>query len=49
MVEQNVKKALQISDYTYVLGSGKCVFEGSSLSLLEAKDFGKIFLGVARW
>ena len=47
MVEQNVKKGLQISDYTYVLGSGKCVFEGSSLSLLEAKDFGKIFLGVA--
>lgn len=48
MVEQNVRKALQISDYTYVLGSGKCVYEGQSADLLTAKDFGKIFLGVAR-
>ncbi len=48
MVEQNVKKALQISDYTYVLGSGRCVYEGYSNDLLNAKDFGKIFLGVAK-
>ncbi|MEM3387720.1 MAG: ABC transporter ATP-binding protein [Nitrososphaerales archaeon] len=48
MVEQNVRKALQISDYTYVLGSGKCVYEGPSAQLLEAKDFGKIFLGIAK-
>jgi len=48
MVEQNVRKALQISNYTYVLGSGKCVYEGESAQLLAAKDFGKIFLGMAK-
>jgi len=48
MVEQNVRKALQISNYTYVLGSGKCVYEGESTQLLASKDFGKIFLGVAK-
>jgi branched-chain amino acid transport system ATP-binding protein len=48
MVEQNVRKALQISHYTYVLGSGRCVYEGESQQLLAAKDFGKIFLGVVK-
>jgi len=48
MVEQNVRKALQISHYIYVLGSGRCVYEGESQQLLAAKDFGKIFLGVAK-
>jgi len=48
MVEQNVRKVLQISDYTYVLGSGRCVYEGSSADLMVAKDFGRIFLGLGR-
>jgi len=48
MVEQNVRKALQISHYTYILGSGRCVYEGESQQLLAAKDFGKIFLGVVK-
>jgi branched-chain amino acid transport system ATP-binding protein len=48
MVEQNVRKALQISHYTYVLGSGRCIYEGESHQLLAARDFNKIFLGMAR-
>lgn len=28
MVEQNVRKACRYPHYTYVLGSGRCVYEG---------------------
>lgn len=48
LIEQNVKAALQISDYVYVLVSGRKVLEGSSekfvnnFELLENAFFGRI-------
>jgi|Deesub1362A_J573_1020465.scaffolds.fasta_scaffold00145_42 ABC-type branched-subunit amino acid transport system ATPase component len=46
MVEQNAKKALDISDYCYILASGKLVFEGEPKEVLAHEEFGKIYLGL---
>ncbi len=46
MVEQNAKKALDISDYCYILASGKLVFEGRPKEVLAHEEFGKIYLGL---
>lgn len=46
MVEQNAKKALDISDYCYILASGKLVFEGKPKEVLAHEEFGKIYLGL---
>ena len=46
MVEQNAKKALDISDYCYILASGKLVFEGKPKEVLSHEEFGKIYLGL---
>ena len=47
MVEQNVKRALKMSDYVYLLANGKDVFKGNSEELLSHKELGKLYLGVS--
>ncbi len=47
LVEQNVKRALEISDNAYMLISGKVVFEGSAIELLEHEKFERFCMGLA--
>ena len=47
MVEQNARKALEMSDRGYVLVAGKKAYEGPSREILANQEFGKIFLGLA--
>ena len=44
--EQNVRKALTVSHYAYVLDLGRISVEGRSESLLKDKDLAKYILGV---
>ena len=46
LVEQNVRKALQISEYANLLVSGRVRFSGKSEDLAKNPDFGKLFLGL---
>ena len=46
LVEQNAKMALGISDYGYIMESGRIVLEGSSKDLQENKDVQELYLGV---
>jgi branched-chain amino acid transport system ATP-binding protein len=46
LVEQNVKRALEISDNAYMLMSGKIVFEGTAKELLEHEKFEKFCIGI---
>ncbi|MEM1549747.1 MAG: ABC transporter ATP-binding protein [Candidatus Methanomethylicia archaeon] len=48
LVEQNVKRALEISDRAYLLVSGRIVFEGESKELLNHPELGKMYLGLKR-
>lgn len=45
LVEQNAKQALKISDYAYVLETGKILLEGTGANLLNNEDVKKIYLG----
>ncbi len=45
LVEQNVKRVLQIADYVAVLVAGKKVFTGSTREVTNHKELGEIFLG----
>ena len=45
LVEQNAKMALEISDYAYVLETGKIVLKGSGQELLNSDDIKKAYLG----
>jgi branched-chain amino acid transport system ATP-binding protein len=45
LVEQNAKQALKISDYAYVLETGKILLEGTGTDLLNNEDVKKIYLG----
>ena len=45
LVEQNAKQALKISDYSYVLETGKILLEGTGPDLLNNEDVKKIYLG----
>lgn len=45
LVEQNAKQALKISDYAYVLETGKILLEGTGAELLNNEDVKKIYLG----
>ncbi len=47
MVEQNVKRALKMSDYVYLLANGKGVFKGSSEEILSHRQLGKLYLGIS--
>ncbi len=46
LVEQNVKKALEISDRAYMLIGGKVIFEGSAKDLLSHEKFEKYCIGL---
>jgi len=46
LVEQNVKRALKLGDYVYLLANGKCVFKGNSEDLLSNPELGKLYLGI---
>lgn len=45
IVEQNIKKALEISDYAYVLINGRVIFQGTSKELLEHEKFERFCIG----
>jgi len=45
LVEQDVQIALSISDYAYVLRTGKVVLEGPAEELLKGEKVKKIYLG----
>jgi branched-chain amino acid transport system ATP-binding protein len=46
LVEQEVKKALKISDRGYVIESGRLVMRGKSQELLADPDFQRAYLGL---
>ncbi len=46
LVEQNVKRALKICDYVYLLANGKGIFKGKSKELLSHSELGKLYLGI---
>ena len=48
VVEQNVRQALVISDYAYVLESAKIVLEGKGCELLNNSRLVESYLGAAR-
>lgn len=45
LVEQNANRALSISDYTYVLETGKIVLEGRPMEILKDEAVKKAYLG----
>lgn len=47
LVEQNARLALDISDVTYIMASGRKIGEGKPSELVERPDFRKMLLGIA--
>ena len=48
VVEQNVRQTLEISDYAYVLESGRLVMEGRGTELLKDSRLVESYLGVGK-
>jgi len=48
VVEQNAKIALSISDYAYIMESGRIVLEGPSRELQENPDVKEFYMGITR-
>ncbi|MDK9708003.1 MAG: ABC transporter ATP-binding protein [Desulforhopalus sp.] len=48
VVEQNAKIALGISDYAYIMESGKIVLEGPSKELQENPDVKEFYMGITQ-
>ena len=46
VVEQNAKIALEVSDYAYIMESGKIVLEGSSADLKQNPDVKEFYMGI---
>jgi len=46
LVEQNAKKALELSERAYLLVSGRVTFEGTSQELLSHPELSKLYLGL---
>jgi branched-chain amino acid transport system ATP-binding protein len=46
LVEQNAKKALEISDRTYLIVSGRSVFSGKPDELLQCEELIELYLGL---
>lgn len=46
LVEQNVRQSLQISDYAYVLETGRIVLNGTGREVLENDHTRKAYLGI---
>ncbi len=45
LVEQNVKKALEVAHRAYVINLGRVAFEGTPKEILGSKDLKKMYLG----
>jgi ABC-type branched-subunit amino acid transport system ATPase component len=45
LVEQNVRKSLEIADRCYILAMGRNIFDGTADEVLQNEDIGKMFLG----
>ncbi len=48
VVEQNANIALQISDYAYIMESGKIVLEGPSEELQNNPDVKEFYMGITQ-
>ena len=48
LVEQNAKMALEISNYAYIMESGKIVLEGPSAELKNNPDVKEFYMGVTK-
>jgi branched-chain amino acid transport system ATP-binding protein len=48
VVEQNARIALEISDYAYIMESGKIVLEGPSKELQNNPDVKEFYMGITR-
>jgi branched-chain amino acid transport system ATP-binding protein len=48
VVEQNAKIALEISDYAYIMESGKIVLEGPSKELQNNPDVKEFYMGITQ-
>ena len=46
LVEQNVFKALQLSDYAYVVERGRIVLAGCGKELLQNKELKQAYMGI---
>jgi branched-chain amino acid transport system ATP-binding protein len=46
LVEQNVRQSLQISDYAYVLETGRIVLKGTGREVMENEHTQKAYLGI---
>lgn len=46
LVEQNVRRSLEISDRAYVLENGRVVMSGAASELLENENIKKAYLGM---
>lgn len=47
LVEQNVRRALKMGDYVYLLANGKEVFQGKPDDLLKHPELGRLYLGIS--
>ncbi len=47
LAEQNAKKALEISNTAYLLVSGRVSYSGPAQALLENRELGRLYLGLA--
>jgi branched-chain amino acid transport system ATP-binding protein len=47
IVEQNVRAALSISQYGYILENGRLVLEGTAAELIENEDIKEFYLGLS--
>ncbi len=45
LVEQNVRRALQIGDTAYIVANGKLAYRGPAKELASHPDLGKLYLG----
>ena len=48
VVEQNAKIALEVSNYAYIMESGKIVLEGPSKELKNNPDVKEFYMGVTQ-
>ena len=46
LVEQNVRMALKVSDYAFVMSEGKMDFHGPSSEIEQNEDVKKAYLGI---
>jgi len=47
LVEQNVKRALNLGDFVYLFANGKQVFKGKPDDLLAHPELSKLYLGIS--